>query len=327
MEIGIAFDNTVPLHMASFLNFINSNSIAIHCHEIVIHPVFRSAMINGNDEVKRIKGLLPASEENNTLSLIVTTVPFDNNYFSIGDGQITILSLSEWQILTSLPMTNGIGFFLCKIIIKHRLRIGTNHDEPVGCISDFLWDKRGIDVGMRAAFLCDRCREHSANDKNIKSQEFIDIMTILNHVSIASRNGEDVLNEKSFMPKDVNKPLYDVFICHNAVDKPIVRQFNSVLKRATIRTWLDEDQIRPGEVWQDKLETEISQISSCVIIVGDSRSGPWQDMERRAFINEFANRGCKLIPVLIGSPDSVPELPIFLRQFMWAGLISALRPQ
>jgi hypothetical protein len=249
MEIGIAFDNTVPLHTPSFLNFVSSNSKAIHCHEINIRPAFKSIAINADKDLKRINKLLPDSEINNTISLFV---PFGNNYFLKGDGKITILSFSGWQHLTSLPMANGVAFFLSKILIKHRLHLGISHDEPIGCISDFLWDKKGIDIGMRAAFFCDRCREHSASDKNMKSQEFLDIMTIMNHISVASRNGEDVLNERFLDNPKRAELLYDVFMCYNSADRPAARRLNSMLQSANIRTWLDEDQIRPGDIWQDK---------------------------------------------------------------------------
>lgn len=43
-------------------------------------------------------------------------------------------------------------------------------------------------------------------------------------------------------------------------------------------------------------------------------------MEQRAFISEFASRGCKIVPVLIGDPGATPELPLFLKQFMWLDL-------
>jgi hypothetical protein len=34
MEIGIAVDNTVPLHIPSFVEFINLHASSIHCHPI-----------------------------------------------------------------------------------------------------------------------------------------------------------------------------------------------------------------------------------------------------------------------------------------------------
>ena len=63
-------------------------------------------------------------------------------------------------------------------------------------------------------------------------------------------------------------------LCHKSGDKPTVRNLNTILKNADIKTWFDEEQIRPGDVWQDKLEAEILRISACLIIVGDSGIGP-----------------------------------------------------
>ena len=41
--------------------------------------------------------------------------------------------------------------------------------------------------------------------------------------------------------------------------------------------------------------------------------------EMRAFLSEFAERGCPVIPVLL--PEAaVPELPIFLRGMTWVDL-------
>jgi hypothetical protein len=45
-------------------------------------------------------------------------------------------------------MSNGLVYFICTILADH-LQIGYQHDEAVGCVNDFLWDKRGVDVCMR----------------------------------------------------------------------------------------------------------------------------------------------------------------------------------
>lgn len=111
-----------------------------------------------------------------------------------------------------------------------------------------------------------------------------------------------------------------VFLCHNSQDKPYVRKLNEVLKEGGVKTWLDEEQIAPGDMWQEELERSIAQVKGCLIIVGDSGLGPWQDHERRAFINELANRGCKIVPILIGEGQVIPELPLMLRQSMWVDL-------
>ena len=38
------------------------------------------------------------------------------------------------------------------------------------------------------------------------------------------------------------------------------------------------------------------------------------------FIQEFVRRGLPVIPVILPTCGTIPELPIFLRQFMWVDL-------
>jgi hypothetical protein len=203
--------------------------------------------------------------------------------------------------------------------------IGDKHEKNTVCIGDFLWDKTGIDVCMRAAFICDQCKAQSDDSPQLSSEQFAEIASILNAISFASRRGTDILLESTsgLTRSDSGAIRFDVFLCHNSQDKPAVRQLNQILGNAGIKAWFDEEQIKPGEVWQDKLEATIPAIGACLVIVGDSGFGPWQDMERRAFIAEFAARGCKVIPVLIGSPTNPPTLPLFLKQFMWSDLRSS----
>ena len=82
-------------------------------------------------------------------------------------------------------------------------------------------------------------------------------------------------------------------------------------------TWLDEEQLPPGRVWQDALEEQIEHIKTAAIIVGSSGIGPWQQIEVKAILQEFINRKCPVIPVILGDCSNVPQLPLFLKQFTW----------
>ncbi len=72
---------------------------------------------------------------------------------------------------------------------------------------------------------------------------------------------------------------FDVFLCHNTVDKPAIKQIGEQLKERGILPWLDEWELRPGLPWQRLLEEQISQIKT------------------------YASKE--------------PELPIFLREMTW----------
>ena len=50
--------------------------------------------------------------------------------------------------------------------------------------------------------------------------------------------------------QDSRAQIFDVFLCHNSVDKPAVRENAEMLVKVGIKPWLDEEQIRPGASWQ-----------------------------------------------------------------------------
>jgi hypothetical protein len=138
-------------------------------------------------------------------------------------------------------------------------------------------------------------------------------------LSSASRSGKDVLSLEpvSISPQDIT---FDVFLCHNSEDKELIREINKALQSAGVITWLDEEQLKPGQLWQAELEEQIGKIKNACVFVGKNSRGPWQDFEIRAFLNEFVNRGGAVIPVILPDASEIPHLPIFLKQMMWVDL-------
>ncbi len=110
---------------------------------------------------------------------------------------------------------------------------------------------------------------------------------------------------------------FDVFLCHNSEDKPEIRRIADELLSRGLNPWLDEREIPPGKVWQAVLEAQIGTIKSAAIFVGQSGIGPWQNMEMRAFLNEFVERACPVIPVVLTSAVETPLLPILLKNLNW----------
>jgi len=110
---------------------------------------------------------------------------------------------------------------------------------------------------------------------------------------------------------------FDVFLCHNNVDKSEVKKIGERLKDHGILPWLDEWELRPGLPWQRLLEDQIEQIKSAAMFVGKEGIGPWQRQELDAFLREFAKRDSPVIPVLLEDAPSEPQLPVFLRAMTW----------
>jgi len=110
---------------------------------------------------------------------------------------------------------------------------------------------------------------------------------------------------------------FDVFLCHKGIDKPAVKKIGEQLKVEGLLPWLDEWELRPGLPWQPALEHQIEHIKSAAVFVGKDGLGPWQQMELEAFLREFVDRGCPVIPVLLDYAPDKPQLPIFLRGMEW----------
>jgi hypothetical protein len=110
---------------------------------------------------------------------------------------------------------------------------------------------------------------------------------------------------------------FDVFLCHNTADKPMVRRIGQRLKEAGILPWLDVEELPPGQPWQPLLEKQIKNIRAAAVCFGAAGIGPWQEREMYGFLNAFARRGSPVIPLLLPDAPSVPDLPIFLAEMTW----------
>lgn len=110
---------------------------------------------------------------------------------------------------------------------------------------------------------------------------------------------------------------FDVFLCHNPVDKPLVRQIGIQLLEQGILPWLDEWELRPGVSWQHSLERQIKRIKTAAVFIGKSGIAPWQQEEVNAFLDEFIERSLPIIPVLLPDVPQKPKLPSFLQSMSW----------
>jgi hypothetical protein len=246
--------------------------------------------------------------------ILCTTVPYDNNYFFDGDGNRVILSFHGWNLITDLPVSNGLVYFLASMACN-QLGVGETHETDTGCINDFWWDKSRVDVGMRAAFICGDCLQSYEGKANV----IPDVQRLLDLVSSASRVGKDVMNVTPVQANPTEK-IFDVFLCHNGEDKIAIRKLNEAFRSAGIETWLDEEQLALGVPWQRELEKQIGSVRAACVFVGKNGIGPWQEAEMRGFLSAFVNRGCPVIPIILPDASVVPKLPLFLEQMTWVDL-------
>ena len=146
-------------------------------------------------------------------------------------------------------------------MISAQMLFRTRLNESRGCLNDFRMNKSDIDFAIRASFICDPCKTAFADTQPSKTSRSIarQIGTLLADISSAARAGLSVVDYWS-RQTTADSDEFDVFLCHNSIDKPEIRKIAARLKRRGLRPWLDEEQLRPGTRWQRVLQDQISAL-------------------------------------------------------------------
>lgn len=121
-----------------------------------------------------------------------------------------------------------------------------------------------------------------------------------------------------------NQPHFDVFLAHNNLDKPLVRIVAKKLKQYELIPWLDEEEILPGQYFQDAIQRVIPQVTSAAIFISPLGLGRWQDLELKVFISQCVKRNIPIIPVLLPGIDTIPESLVFLAELNYVQFVDGI---
>ena len=73
---------------------------------------------------------------------------------------------------------------------------------------------------------------------------------------------------------------FDVFVSHSSQDKPWVHGLVAGLERYGLSVWLDENEIRPGDLFVNALERGLEQSGSVALVVSPESMGTgWVEEE------------------------------------------------
>ncbi|MCP4583031.1 MAG: toll/interleukin-1 receptor domain-containing protein [candidate division Zixibacteria bacterium] len=317
MKILLYSDNTIDIKLKKIVSCLNNTFDNIAFFEGTSKFTIKGNVISYPSTYTKLPKAIKTQALKYDLIICASDRRYDNNFFFEYAGNIVILSLHGWEYLSNVSVNNGFVYFVASLI-GNFIGLRSLHEEDIGCISDFWMDKTSIDIGMKTGLICDECirnfKEETHDD--IENNILNSIIELLREIAVASKSDRDIFD---YLISKGDKSKFDVFLCHNSKDKLEIREMNKILKMKNVKTWFDEEQIRPGTPWQDELMKNISNITCVAVFVGGNGIGPWEDIEIRAFISEFANRECIIIPVILeGLGDKeVPELPLILKQLMW----------
>lgn len=98
----------------------------------------------------------------------------------------------------------------------------------------------------------------------------------------------------------------EVFISYAHGDYKVVMDIVTHLKQKGCEVWFDEEGIKGGDDWQDRMEKGINSSRSCAAFIGDREPEGWHMAEIRLSLNRSFNDKKKafvVIPVLLDTPN------------------------
>ena len=109
------------------------------------------------------------------------------------------------------------------------------------------------------------------------------------------------------------------------------RQAQHAKQLPNISPWLDSWNLIPGDPWQKAIEAELESCSACLVFIGPTGIGPWQNEEMRHAIerrvaSQETDRPFRVIPVMLPKArrPQRSQLPKSLTSVAWVEFRSTL---
>jgi hypothetical protein len=204
MRLLLFQDATLSIDLDAVCAGINSQDTVVRCERGLARFHVPAARIEHPDTYSRLPSDLVREADRADLSVCCTELPYDNNYFFEYAGRVCILSFSNWSMITSLPLENGLVYFLATFVAGDLFRNTELHERTTGCISDFLGDKTSLDIVMRSAFICASCvRAFEASSPSASDRDRLAaVQQFLNELSRASRANESIAHYWQRTPEE-----------------------------------------------------------------------------------------------------------------------------
>lgn len=198
MKIILTQDKQTNLDLQESAKILNTVCKTIEFEAFDRPVILGSSSTHIDFQTERISLLEQLENKDVEHAFYSTKRKYENNFFFYSTVDSTILSFFGWQHYTNLPIENGLFFFIATILALE-IDDSFRHEDTTGCIYDFLWDKTGVDVGMKTGHICQDCLKRIQD--NVKASKslsnvFSDLVSILEVLSNTSRWGRSVLSYK-----------------------------------------------------------------------------------------------------------------------------------
>ncbi|MGW6934890.1 NACHT N-terminal helical domain 7-containing protein [Lentzea sp. NPDC054927] len=126
-----------------------------------------------------------------------------------------------------------------------------------------------------------------------------------------AQRDQDVIAVKLKGKRDTG--AYDVFLCHNELDKPKVLEIAARLEALGLLPWLDVHDIPPGSHWQGAMADGIAASKAAAVVIGPGGRGRWREAELELIQDLALGTEKPVIPVILSGTEGDPDFPGFLR--------------
>jgi WD40 repeat protein len=113
-----------------------------------------------------------------------------------------------------------------------------------------------------------------------------------------------------------------LFLSHSGIDTDAARALKERLLAAPaaqeheLTVWVDKDDLRAGEPWQDQIEDAIAKSHAFAVYVGSKGVVNWVEAEVRLALNRaITEPDYRFVPILAGAAPALDRLPGFTLQF------------
>lgn len=195
MKINIIIEKELQIQIPKLKQFLNSNSTFLNFEVYDSSFTLDDSFIVYPTTHFKILEQYTDKENDSEFNFHFTNLPYANNFFFEGLDSLVPFSFYAWNYLTNLPIENGILFFIINYLARELENEEFRHEETTGCMYDFLWNKEGVDDGMRQASFCKNCLENLEKQTLSEKDESIlnDLKTLMDLLSNSSKWNKSIL--------------------------------------------------------------------------------------------------------------------------------------
>lgn len=333
MKIYITQDTTVKLKLPKLVKLLNQTCRTMQFEQVKLDYQAPDKLIRCPATHNKYRKHLGLKLKEDEFIILLTSTQYDNNYFYNEEKGLVILTFFAWKYLTSLPMENGLVYFIASMMMGDEVVPweSVEHTERLGCVNDFLYDKTRVDDGMRMGHLCSQCKDYIQSHPLNERQQAIysDCMQLLALVSAASGSNASVLDTpetgglEGMLPENLpqpgttesfrNKPAVGmgatVFISYSHKDERYREKLEEHLKilqrLGMITTWTDR-MINPGDDWKTAISNNLNSSGIILLLISSS------------FMASDYCYGIEMKTALErDEKDEAVAIPIILRDCLW----------